>query len=77
MQGYESDEDIELGDDAVYILACLRRKKCVYMQFDDGPIIDDLKQLEEAGDEHGYWTTLWGNHQVWFVVDEEFEVSQW
>jgi hypothetical protein len=75
VQGYEFEQDYKFGDDATYILACLRRQSCVYVQFDDGPMFDDLKKLEQAGLDYGYWSTHWDAYQVWFIDDEEFEVK--
>ena len=76
VQGYEFDDDLELNDDAVFLLGHLKRRGVVYFEIDDSyDQQETVDQLIDASEE-GYFRALQvGEHQWLLVEPEKFRVD--
>jgi hypothetical protein len=72
---FEFDCDEQLSEEAVYILEHLKRKHCVFIQFDDGEAGEAVRELNALGQKYDYWTTVIENHTALLVEPEYFEVE--
>ena len=73
VQGYEFDKNLKFNDDAVYVLATLRRTGVVYFEVDDGPT-ETVDQLYVAS-KVGYFDLIQRGHNVWVVESDRFRVE--
>jgi hypothetical protein len=76
IQGYEFDDHLEFCDDAVYVLAVLRRRGCVCFQRDDGPNLV-TEQLEKAARSSGYFMVIrqLGSDYTFVIESDRFELT--
>lgn len=73
VQGYEFDDNLKFNDDAVYVLATLRRQGVVYFETDDGPT-ETVDQLKAAAGE-GYFDVIQQGYDVWVIESDRFKVQ--